>query len=95
MLMNVSLGVACFIFLPAAVVSALNVGFAICFTAIMRSYRSGKKKYTFAAWCALATVVVGCGIIAFEHYIYGLQTDPTMKKLELGEQIKKRKENDF
>lgn len=67
MLTQILMAAVTFVFLPAAVVSALNNGLSIMFAALVRLCR-GKRKYPCAAWLALAVVVLGCSLVGVENY---------------------------
>lgn len=67
MLTQILMAAVTFVFLPAAVVSALNNGLSIMFAALVRLCR-GKRKYSCAVWLALAVVVLGCSLVGVENY---------------------------
>lgn len=67
MLMQILMAAMTFVFLPAAVVSSLNIGLSILLTALVRTCRH-KQRYPSSAWIALAVIVIGCVSVAVEHY---------------------------
>jgi len=68
MLMQILMAAMTFVFLPAAVVSSLNIGLSILLTAFVRTCRH-KQRYPSSAWVALAVIVIGCVSVAVEHYM--------------------------
>lgn len=67
MLTQILMAALTFVFLPAAVVSSLNIGLSILLTSGVRSLRQ-KTRYPASAWLALASVALGCVVVAVQHY---------------------------